>query len=95
MREWPLSTMRSSTSRTVELARRGDDVDARHHDLAHGLLAELDDAGDHLALVFLEVGVAFDQVAQAILGVGRRQPALHAQQRAAPSASSAFNGSSR
>ena len=82
MREWPLSMMRSSRSRTRRTRRSGNDVDARHHDLAHRLLAKLDHAGDHLAFVFLEVGVAFDQVAQAFLGVRRRGAALDAQQAA-------------
>ena len=39
-----------------------DDVDARHHHFSDGLFAKLDDAGDHVALVFLEIGVALNQV---------------------------------
>ena len=62
------------------LVRGGDDVDARHHDLAHGLLAELDDAGDHLAFALLQVGVPLDKVAQAILRVGWCDSVLDAHQ---------------
>ena len=59
---------------------RRDDVDARHHHLAHGLLTQLDHAGDHFSLVFLEVGVALHQVAQSLFGVRRCGAALDTQQ---------------
>ena len=64
-------------------AGRGrDDIDARHHHFADRLFAKFDDAGDHVALIFFQVGIALDQVPQPILGVGRRESALHSQERA-------------
>ena len=60
--------------------RRGDDVDPRHHDLSDGLFAELDHAGDHLALVLFQVSIALNQVAQPVLGLGWGEPMLDAHE---------------
>ena len=46
------------------LAVDGDDVRARDHDLAHGLVPDLDDPVDHLVLLLLDHALLFGDVQQ-------------------------------
>ncbi len=54
IRECPCSTTRSMSSETVPSDLDGDDIDARHHHLANGLVGHLQDAVDHLLLAVLD-----------------------------------------
>jgi hypothetical protein len=61
-RAWPALRTRSTTSDHGRRLLDAEDVDARHHDLAHVGVAEREDAGEQVLLLTRDVGLGRDHL---------------------------------